>query len=54
MENHLMYEISSKNEIWKLLFHKNQEFQKINDRNWARERLAPIPAGFQAFTKSSI
>ena len=29
-----MHEISRKNKIWFLPFHKNQGFQKINDRNW--------------------
>ena len=30
-----MHEISIKNEIWNLLFQKNQGFQNTNDRNWA-------------------
>ena len=31
-----MQKISCENKIWNLPFHKNQGFQKINDRNWAR------------------
>ena len=34
-----MHKISSKSELWNLQFHKNQGFQKINDRNWAYDNL---------------